>query len=65
MFGEIKYRLIFSLLTSLLILFIFISEKIDNPDFIGFKDNYAGFLYIEDGGSPEEYSYYISSIKFI
>ncbi|WP_418179225.1 hypothetical protein ACNSOO_10885 [Aliarcobacter lanthieri] len=34
-------------------------------DFRGFKDNYSGFLYVEDGGSPEKYDDEKLKIRFI
>ena len=46
-------------------------EKIENKtyilfyNFIGFKDNYSGFLYIEDGAEAEKYDDAKLKIKFI
>lgn len=46
-------------------------EKIENKtyilfyNFIGFKDNYSGFLYVEDGAEAEKYDDAKLKIKFI
>ncbi|MCT7535847.1 hypothetical protein N5T95_10000 [Aliarcobacter cryaerophilus] len=48
-----------------------IIEKIENKayilfyDFVGFKDNYSGFLYVADGGDPKRYDDAKLKIKFI